>query len=271
MTLEQLIQSDDWQQETDTMAPDTTSNLTPEQAKGQFILTVEQMVRDLQRGSVFAVAAFCMTQGIDVSKTDPHLGGGVMLALSRAPIECQAGAIVQAVERAFFPAWTFECRVVENEKKGTWWVVVDTIKRVEPVGLPVEVKKSVIVDFDGVLHRYSDGWKDGTIYDPPVEGAKEAMAELQHLGFRVVIHSCRCRLDKQDCEAQRRAMKAWLLKHKIPYDELHAGGGKPWGVLYIDDNAYRYDPTVEWSRQMRDSIRPLLFKHFPPVDSPNGG
>lgn len=34
---------------------------------------------------------------------------------------------------------------------------------------------TVAFDFDGVIHRYSKGWQDGSIYDPPIEGALEGV------------------------------------------------------------------------------------------------
>lgn len=37
---------------------------------------------------------------------------------------------------------------------------------------------AVAVDFDGVIHKYSQGWKDGSIYDEPVYGAKESLIQL---------------------------------------------------------------------------------------------
>jgi len=41
---------------------------------------------------------------------------------------------------------------------------------------------TVAIDFDGVLHRYSEGWKDGQIYDEPVEGSREALQAMKDLG-----------------------------------------------------------------------------------------
>lgn len=37
---------------------------------------------------------------------------------------------------------------------------------------------TIAVDFDGVIHRYSKGWADGTIYDPLMEGAREGLRAL---------------------------------------------------------------------------------------------
>jgi hypothetical protein len=44
---------------------------------------------------------------------------------------------------------------------------------------------TIAVDFDGVLHAYSKGWHDGTIYDPPIDGALDALLALmeQHAVF----------------------------------------------------------------------------------------
>ena len=37
---------------------------------------------------------------------------------------------------------------------------------------------TIAVDFDGVIHTYSRGWADGTIYDPPMPGALDGLRAL---------------------------------------------------------------------------------------------
>ncbi|MGI5281693.1 hypothetical protein ACQEVF_59130 [Nonomuraea polychroma] len=46
------------------------------------------------------------------------------------------------------------------------------------------------VDFDGVIHAYSRGWDDGTIYDGPITGALEGLRALMEK-HSVFIHTSR--------------------------------------------------------------------------------
>lgn len=40
---------------------------------------------------------------------------------------------------------------------------------------------TIALDFDGVIHRYSRGWQDGTIYDGPMDGAIEGVRSVMEL------------------------------------------------------------------------------------------
>lgn len=70
--------------------------------------------------------------------------------------------------------------------------------------------KTLCIDFDGVLHSYTSGWKGArNIPDPPVPGAMEWLIELIVADdIEVCIYSSR---SKQ--WGGRRAMKRWLRQH----------------------------------------------------------
>jgi hypothetical protein len=115
--------------------------------------------------------------------------------------------------------------------------------------MPVEKRETIAVDFDGVIHAYSKGWHDGTIYDVPIAGAREAMAKLSAL-FYILIYSTRNYdrvIDGEQQENQVAEMEAWLEKYHIPYDEIHTQSGKPVCKLFVDDNAYRFEGDWETS------------------------
>ena len=52
-------------------------------------------------------------------------------------------------------------------------------------------KPTLCFDFDGVIHSYTSGWKGAEVIpDPPVEGIKEALTELQR-DYKITILCCK--------------------------------------------------------------------------------
>ena len=53
------------------------------------------------------------------------------------------------------------------------------------------MSKTIAIDFDGVIHSYHEGWRDGSIYGYPIDGAFEAIQKIIEDGNSVVIISTR--------------------------------------------------------------------------------
>lgn len=98
-------------------------------------------------------------------------------------------------------------------------------------------KPTILVDFDGVIHQYSRGWADGTAYDPPMSGAKEALEALEEKGYQVIIFSSR---DWEDIED-------WLKEHDFP--DYPITDVKEPAVAIIDDRAIRFH---DWAQTRKD-------------------
>jgi hypothetical protein len=117
----------------------------------------------------------------------------------------------------------------------------------EPLGIRV-TRRTICLDFDGVVHSYRSGWRGAEIIpDPPIHGTREAIARLrQH--YTVVIYSTRCRTAEG-----RRAIEAWLRQHDIEVDEVCEH--KPPALVYVDDRAIpfrgNWDQVAHEIRQFR--------------------
>lgn len=104
-------------------------------------------------------------------------------------------------------------------------------------------KPTLCLDFDGVIHSYTSGWKGAeNIVDPPTEGALAFMF-LASNHFKLAIYSSR----SKDALFE---MKCWLAEHVRAYtDEASANKllegiewplQKPSAFLTIDDRAMTF-------------------------------
>jgi hypothetical protein len=200
---------------------------------GDVEMMTELMQRFLQkfRPKKYVVLTWAET----CSKPRPdEFGGGAMLVTSKE------------VRRMNAHRWADE----EMEKLQQE-LNLDSIRtgRVPVTNNEKEYVPTICVDFDGVLHSYTSGWKGAdTITDPPVEGAIEWLthAAIQD-GVQIAIYSSRSK-DPSGVDA----MKWWLGEHidafltkysmGIPVEDvvgrLDFPTEKPAAIMTIDDRAH---------------------------------
>jgi hypothetical protein len=98
-------------------------------------------------------------------------------------------------------------------------------------------KPRLLVDFDGVIHGYSQGWLDGSAYDSPKEGAKDALQTLTDKGYEVVIFSTR----------SSGQIYEWLRVWSFP--RYRVTNEKEPAVALINDRAIRFQ---DWHQALGD-------------------
>ncbi len=102
-------------------------------------------------------------------------------------------------------------------------------------------KKTVVFDFDGVIHSYTSGWKGATIIpDPPTMGIKNALKEIHNAGYEIVVVSTRC-VSEEGIESVRE----WLYRNDMLLWVHKICKEKPPAVCYIDDRAICFKGNAE--------------------------
>lgn len=111
---------------------------------------------------------------------------------------------------------------------------------------------TIAVDFDGVIHRYSKGWQDGAIYDPPMPGAIEGLRALMSR-FAVFVFTTRRAAQVADwlgdlgfavrVDGEPACPEFWNAR-----DVLLVANRKLPAVAYLDDRAVRF---TDWARALK--------------------
>lgn len=100
---------------------------------------------------------------------------------------------------------------------------------------------TIAIDFDGVLSDYA-GWKGYSApFDPPVEGAIQAIRDYQDAGYDVCIYTTRA-----DSPDQIVRLQQWLRVHTLEkkrVNKIKITDRKPPAIVYIDDRAILFTGT----------------------------
>jgi len=156
--------------------------------------------------------------------------------------------VVKATVKRFCDLQGFDYNRLPNPDWYTQYVkrLDDFIKAVDK---ETNKMQTVIFDFDGVIHSYSSGWKGpAVIPDPPVNGIREAIAEIRK-EYKVVVVSSRCYQ-----EGGIQAIKDYLQLHSIEVDDVT--GEKPAAVVTIDDRGITFDGHPETLLEKIKSFKP---------------
>jgi hypothetical protein len=121
---------------------------------------------------------------------------------------------------------------------------------------------TLCIDFDGVIHRYGNGWQGGEIYDDVTTGFFE-WASLAKNKFKLVIYSSRSK-DPEGIDAMKdwlgKQIQAYVSEHNptwfLSVEDFDFAHEKPAAWLTIDDRAICFDGS--WSRLSPETL--LEFK-----------
>ena len=121
------------------------------------------------------------------------------------------------------------------------------------------MKKTIVFDFDGVIHKGYKGWKDGSIYGEIDFELLNYMKDLMN-NYYVVISSNRPAaqiadyLTNLDIGIKFEVFKKDLDKNMYwnKEDVIGITNEKAVGILYIDDRGYRYNNLENLKKFMSD-------------------
>ena len=106
------------------------------------------------------------------------------------------------------------------------------------------------IDFDGVIHKNSKGYHDGTIYDEPLAGVEEALKTLSEQ-YTLILFTTKAKPDRGLINGRTtiELIWEWLEKYNLSQYISKVTSEKPRAVVYIDDKGIRFE---NWNDCIKD-------------------
>jgi len=104
---------------------------------------------------------------------------------------------------------------------------------------------NISIDFDGVIHKNSKGFYDGTIYDEPIPGSYKALESISKK-YNIIVCTCKAKPDRGLVNGKTGIEMVWEWLRKYDMDQFvtKVTAEKPRAVVYIDDKGTRFE---NWS------------------------
>ena len=127
-------------------------------------------------------------------------------------------------------------------------------------------KRTICIDFDGVLHDYSEGFKGKDVFGGMVPNADKGTQLLHEKGWTIIIYTTRPKTEK---------LEKWLKDNNVAYDFINENPSQPEDSkgckliadLYLDDRGMRFNGRWDewimsdiagfqpWQNDMKDNMR----------------
>lgn len=120
-------------------------------------------------------------------------------------------------------------------------------------------KKTIVFDFDGVIHKGYKGWRDGSIYGKIDNELLDYVKELME-DYLIVISSNRPaeqivnRLNEERKDMQFEIFKKDMKDHMYWNKDNIVGvtNEKAVGILYVDDRGFRYEKLEDLKKFIKN-------------------
>ena len=116
-------------------------------------------------------------------------------------------------------------------------------------------RKTLAIDFDGVIHKNSKGFFNGEVYDDPVDGSIAAIKYLAEY-YTIILYTFKGHPDRPLVRGMNgiELTWEWLKKYGIDKCVQDIVWGKPNARIYVDDKGYKFENWKDTIKYIDESI-----------------